>query len=1075
MGRRSNKSSSASTLISSKTTKAASATTLPLAPSIFNTSSSLSPPADTRVHESQFHEPGVPLQTLAAASSSTARSTASPTSSLPPQPSRTRRSSSAGPRESTSSASPLSRRPRRPCSPPSAPTSTSASGHDPASPGLTEAIAEPPLGPLDLLDSQLDEADMASKKTPILRALDGSRSASSPYGSVTASQDGSPVSSDSELDNAHRLHRLGSQNRSQLSLSSRRSMTSWRSEDLDGAALISGLEGRFGLADSSFPSQILDHDKDNDENSSEDGPLLDDASAAAASTVEQEENSPHELVRASVPPTDDTTLSINTPRMWCLSAIFSILGSSTNLFFSLRYPSVAITPVIALLLVHPLGHLWDMLLTRPDDPDQVFVDGVRAQSENEGADQARPAKRRLSWRQWLAQGRWNEKEHTCVYVSSNVAFGFAFATDVIVEQTQFYNQPASVGYQLLLTISTQILGYGFAGMARRFLVRPSGMIWPGTLMSAAMFSTLHKQDNKPANGWTISRWKFFYIVWSGAFAFYFLPGLLMPALSYFSVITWFAPKNVVIANLFGVASGLGLFPLTFDWAQITYVGSPLLVPFWAAMNVIGGLAVVMWIIAPIFYYANVLYTSYLPMLSTGVFDNTGKIYQVSKILTPEFLFDRDAYQKYSRVFLPVTYMLSYGMQFAGLAALLTHTLCWHGKDIWRTWKRSMEEARQNGKPMYRPVSASQSQPISPSTGSLGSEDYSRMSASTSNVDNLISREDIHCRLMSRYKDAPLSWYLITFVSMTAIGMFIVEYYPVHLPWYGLLLSLAIGAIFFIPNGIIMAVTNQHSSIYLICQLICGVVFPGRPIANMVFVTYGYISSAQGIKFASDLKLGHYMKIPPRIMFLVQVVATLISSVTQIGVLNWMFTNVKGICTSDALNGFTCPIARVHFNGSILWGVVGPGEFFGPGATYRALVWCFPLGALLPIPLWLYARNRRGSVIRKVNLPVVFGAMSWIPPATGLNFSVWVVVCYVFNYLIKRRANAWWGKYTMTLSAALDSGLAFGIVVVFFGFMYPGWMKNFKWWGTEVYKQGCDWQACSYRTVPEGRTFGPDAW
>ena len=273
----------------------------------------------------------------------------------------------------------------------------------------------------------------------------------------------------------------------------------------------------------------------------------------------------------------------------------------------------------------------------------------------------------------------------------------------------------------------------------------------------------------------------------------------------------------------------------------------------------------------------------------------------------------------------------------------------------------------------------------------------------------------------------------------------------------------------------MAVTNQHSSIYLICQLICGVAFPGRPIANMVFVTYGYISSAQGIKFASDLKLGHYMKIPPRIMFTVQVAATLVSSVTQIGVLNWMFANVKGICTAEALNGFTCPIARVHFNGSILWGVVGPGEFFGPTAIYRALVWCFPLGALLPIPLWLYARNRRRSVLRKVNLPVIFGAMSWIPPATGLNFSVWALVCYAFNYRVRRGAPAWWAKYTMTLSAALDSGLAFGIVVVFFGFLYPGWMKGFTWWGTEVYKQGCDWQACSYRTLPDGETFGPDTW
>jgi OPT family oligopeptide transporter len=290
-----------------------------------------------------------------------------------------------------------------------------------------------------------------------------------------------------------------------------------------------------------------------------------------------------------------------------------------------------------------------------------------------------------------------------------------------------------------------------------------------------------------------------------------------------------------------------------------------------------------------------------------------------------------------------------------------------------------------------------------------------------------------------------------------------------------LLALGLGAIFFIPNGIIMAVTNQHSSIYLVCQLICGVVFPGRPVANMVFVAYGYISSAQGIKFASDLKLGHYMKIPPRIMFTVQIVATLVSSVVQIVVLNWMFANVSGICTSAAVNGFTCPIARVHFNGSILWGVVGPGEFFGPKAMYRWLVWCFPLGALLPIPLWLYSRNKKHSLLRKVNVPVICGAMSWIPPATGLNFSVWALVCYVFNYHVKHRAHAWWSKYTMTLSAALDSGLAFGIVVVFFGFVYPGWMNNFSWWGTEVYKQGCDWQACPYMTVDQGERFGPSTW
>ena len=124
--------------------------------------------------------------------------------------------------------------------------------------------------------------------------------------------------------------------------------------------------------------------------------------------------------------------------MWTLSTLFSILGSSTNLFFSLRYPSVAITPVIALLLVHPLGLLWDYVLKRSDDPSEEFEAGIRISELTSNGDSQAPGthkerSRAERLRLWLAQGAWNEKEHSCVYVSSNVSFGFAFATDVIVE------------------------------------------------------------------------------------------------------------------------------------------------------------------------------------------------------------------------------------------------------------------------------------------------------------------------------------------------------------------------------------------------------------------------------------------------------------------------------------------------------------------------------------------------------------------------------------------------------------------------------------------------------------------
>ncbi|KAI4274893.1 MAG: hypothetical protein LQ337_003597 [Flavoplaca oasis] len=779
----------------------------------------------------------------------------------------------------------------------------------------------------------------------------------------------------------------------------------------------------------------------------EDG-IINVAEDATDEDADPPDNSRYPQVRASVSAKDDSTASISTPRMWILSLLCVLLGSGSNLFFSLRYPGVFITPVIALVVVHPLGLAWDRLLKRDDDPTETFDSGTLIKTSLH-EETALPTSISNRLRRWLGQGRWNEKEHACV----------------IVEQGKFYKQDLSIMYQILLTVSTQILGYSFAGLTRRFLVRPPSMIWPATLMSTAMFTTMHKSENKIANGWTISRWRFFLLVFSAAFAWYFLPGLLFPALSYFSVVTWFAPQSVVLANLFGTSSGLGLFPVTFDWAQIAYIGSPLLTPWWAAANVVAGLVIVMWIVAPLMYYSNALHSAFLPILSSSVFDNTGKPYDVSRILTPEFLFDRDKFEAYSNVYLPITYALAYGVQFAGLAALVTHTACWYGKEIWQVSRQSMVSDKTRVGSLYDSIGHGSS--IRPQ-GSSGKKAGSTVEAG---IDTSMQGEDVHTRLMRRYDDAPASWYLVTFVAMLAIGIFVVEYYPVYLPWYGLLLALSITAVLFIPVAIVMALTNQHSSLYLICQIICGTVFPGRPVANMVFTTYCYISSAQGVKFSSDLKLGHYMKIPPKLLFQVQMFATLVSSFTQIGVLNWMFANIPSLCQPDAINGFSCPLARVHFNGSILWGVVGPHRFFGAGALYQPLIWFFLVGAVAPILVYVIARKRpMNSIWRKINLPVLFGSLSWIPPATGLNFSVWAVVCFIFNSVIRRRKPEWWGKYTMTLSAGLDSGLAIGVVVIFFGIIFPGWMEGFSWWGIEIYKQGCDWQACPYKTVKAGETF-----
>lgn len=120
-----------------------------------------------------------------------------------------------------------------------------------------------------------------------------------------------------------------------------------------------------------------------------------------------------------------------------------------------------------------------------------------------------------------------------------------------------------------------------------------------------------------------------------------------------------------------------------------------------------------------------------------------------------------------------------------------------------------------------------------------------------------------------------------------------------------------------PIGIIQAITNQQVGLNVITELIIGYALPGKPIAMMMFKTWGYITMAQALQFTSDFKLGHYMKVPPRPMFWCQVVATVIAGTVQLAVQAWMFTNIEGLCSPDQKDGFICPSTQVFGTASII--------------------------------------------------------------------------------------------------------------------------------------------------------------
>jgi hypothetical protein len=72
------------------------------------------------------------------------------------------------------------------------------------------------------------------------------------------------------------------------------------------------------------------------------------------------------------------------------------------------------------------------------------------------------------------------------------------------------------------------------------------------------------------------------------------------------------------------------------------------------------------------------------------------------------------------------------------------------------------------------------------------------------------KEDIHTRLMRKYKDIPSWWFYVLLVIAVAVSLALCIFLndQVQMPWWGLLLASAIAFTFTLPISIITATTNQ---------------------------------------------------------------------------------------------------------------------------------------------------------------------------------------------------------------------------------------------------------------------------
>ncbi|CAF1330302.1 unnamed protein product [Didymodactylos carnosus] len=543
------------------------------------------------------------------------------------------------------------------------------------------------------------------------------------------------------------------------------------------------------------------------------------------------EQSSYEEIAGIVSNKDDYDMVTITFRSCLIGVLYAGLVSLVNKYLLYKRYSYSVPPFVLLLLTFPIGKLLGWCL-----PKRHF--------------------NILEWKVSFNPCPFTIKEHAIVYIMVYIASEIVAANDIVIVKQAYYYQKTYFAWGLLLALSSQLMGYGMAGVLRRFLVWPSPMIWPANLPVIALLRTLHEDEQSTSVRWLkLSRIKFFLLAAICQAIYYWFPGYIMPVLASFSWMCMISPKNVILAQLTGY-NGLGMGSLVFDWNNLTQdVGSPILIPRWALINVLVGFVCLIWILLPITYFAGLFNFKTVPIgITWWHFTSDGNYLteNVNELINATYI------EMHKPIVLSCATAMTDYITFTALASLSVHTVLYHGKDIIQYLQTSLKK-REN---------------------------------------------DIHCTLMAKYPEVPEWWHIVVF-SVAFILAIIACKFGHFMPWYYLFVAVPFACLCVLPVGIVQAMTTIPILPIFVARTIAGEIFEGDPVGLMSFMIYAYETIIQALFLTSIFKFGHFMKISSRTLFIVQLSITIVSVIIKYGIVDYIIDSVPNLCLENS--DWTCSI------------------------------------------------------------------------------------------------------------------------------------------------------------------------
>jgi hypothetical protein len=242
------------------------------------------------------------------------------------------------------------------------------------------------------------------------------------------------------------------------------------------------------------------------------------------------------------------------------------------------------------------------------------------------------------------------------------------------------------------------------------------------------------------------------------------------------------------------------------------------------------------------------------------------------------------------------------------------------------------------------------------------------------------------------------------------------------------------------------------------QMIGAYILPGLPVANMYFSMFGFNSLYQAKFMLKDLKLGQYVHLAPKCVFLVQVFGTTLGCIMSYFMMQKITDEKRDILLAiQGTNVWSGQTLQSENSSAISWGGLAK-YMYGIGGRYQWVSIAFILGLFMPLPLWIIHKLAPKLRMDYWNTAIIMSAAAILDKGTHSALLLHYATGFFSQLYLRRYRTNWFIKYNYILSAGMDGGAAvIGFILVFAVFGAAGKVVPFPpYWGNNYQKGNYDY-------------------